>query len=69
MAQRKQVGNPSDNERFQMVATTLEGLENVLAKELQMIGGNDIRTGKRAVYFSSDMDLIYKANLRLRTAL
>ncbi len=52
-----------------MVATTLEGLENVLAKELMMIGGNDVRTGKRAVYFSADMDLLYKANLRLRTAL
>jgi putative N6-adenine-specific DNA methylase len=69
MAQRKQVGNPSENKRFQMVATTLEGLENVLAKELMMIGGNDVRTGKRAVYFSADMDLVYKANLRLRTAL
>jgi len=69
MAQRKQVGNPTGSERFQMVATTLEGLENVLAKELMAIGGNDVRTGKRAVYFSSDMDLVYKANLRLRTAL
>ncbi|MGB6034917.1 MAG: THUMP domain-containing protein, partial [Cryomorphaceae bacterium] len=69
MAQRRQVDNPSDNKRFQMVATTLEGLENVLAKELMMIGGNDVRTGKRAVYFSADMDLLYKANLRLRTAL
>lgn len=69
MAQRKQVGKPSNNDRFQMVATTLKGLEDVLAKELMMIGGNDVRTGKRAVYFSSDMDLVYKANLRLRTAL
>lgn len=69
MAQRKQVDNPSENKRFQMVATTLEGLENVLAKELMVIGGNDVRTGKRAVYFSADMDLVYKANLRLRTAL
>jgi len=67
--QKKQVGNSSGNDRFQMVATTLEGLEDVLARELMTIGGNDIRTGKRAVYFSSDVDLIYKANLRLRTAL
>lgn len=56
-------------ERFAMVATTLQGLEEVLANELRSIGGNDIKTGKRAVYFTADKDLVYKANLRLRTAL
>jgi putative N6-adenine-specific DNA methylase len=69
MEQRKRAGKSRNEGRFQMVATTLEGLENVLANELRVIGGNDIRTGKRAVYFSADTDLIYKANLRLRTAL
>ena len=55
--------------RFDMVASTLQGLEEVLANELRRIGGNDIRTGKRAVFFTADKDLVYKANLRLRTAL
>lgn len=55
--------------RFPMVASTLQGLEDVLAGELRAIGGNDIKTGKRAVYFTADKDLVYKANLRLRTAL
>ncbi|MEM9053629.1 MAG: THUMP domain-containing protein [Bacteroidota bacterium] len=69
MERRRRAGKPRQDNRFQMVATTLEGLEKALAKELQLIGGNDIRTGKRAVYFSADQDLVYKANLRLRTAL
>lgn len=59
---------PKDN-RFEMVATTLQGLEVVLADELRRIGGNDIRVAKRAVNFTADVDLVYKANLRLRTAL
>lgn len=52
-----------------MVATTLEGLEDVLANEITAIGGNDVRKGKRAVTFTADRDLVYKSNLRLRTAL
>lgn len=52
-----------------MVAVTLQGLEEVLARELTSIGANDVSPGKRAVYFTADKDLIYKANLRLRTAL
>ncbi len=55
--------------RFDMVAQTLHGLEDVLAAELSRIGANEVRTGKRAVYFTADKDLLYKANLRLRTAL
>lgn len=64
---RKRVKN--EEPRFAMVASTLQGLEDVLAAELRSIGGNDIRVGKRAVYFTADKDLVYKANLRLRTAL
>lgn len=71
MEPRRRVGKKkrSGDGRFPMVATTLEGLEMVLAKELLKIGGNDIRPGKRAVTFTADKDLLYKANLRLRTAL
>lgn len=52
-----------------MVATTMHGLEDVLARELSSIGANDVSPAKRAVNFTADKDLIYKANLRLRTAL
>jgi len=52
-----------------MVATTLQGLEDVLARELSKIGGNDIKISKRAVRFSADKDLLYKGNLQLRTAI
>ena len=59
----------ADQNRFPLIATTLDGLEQTLAKELREIGGNDVEPGKRAVSFTGDLDLIYKANLRLRTAL
>lgn len=66
-AKRKSIQNEAP--RFPMVASTLQGLEEVLASELRSIGGNDVKTGKRAVFFTADKDLVYKANLRLRTAL
>jgi len=66
-AKRKKIHN--EEPRFPMVASTLQGLEEVLASELRSIGGNDVKTGKRAVFFTADKDLVYKANLRLRTAL
>lgn len=53
----------------ELVATTLQGLENVLAEEIKLLGGNDVKPGNRAVTFKGDLDLIYKCNLRLRTAL
>lgn len=74
MEQRRQADKSSSSQnksggRFPMVATTLQGLEDVLADELRQIGGNDIKKAKRAVTFTADLDLVYKANLRLRTAL
>lgn len=73
MEQRKPADNrkrvKNEEPRFAMVASTLQGLEEVLAGELRSIGGNDVRVGKRAVFFTADKDLVYKANLRLRTAL
>lgn len=70
MEQRRRVAKKKKHDnRFPMVATTLQGLEEVLAKELSKIGGNDIKTAKRAVRFTADKDLVYKANLQLRTAL
>ena len=53
----------------QMIAKTLKGLENVLADELVSIGANNVQIQRRAVSFTGDKRLMYKANLWLRTAL
>lgn len=53
---------------FTMIAKTFKGLEEVLAGEIAAIGGNDIQTGRRAVTFTGDKSVLYRANLWLRTA-
>jgi putative N6-adenine-specific DNA methylase len=53
---------------FELVAKTMQGLEEVLAKEITELGGNDIQLGRRMVSFTGDKRLMYKANLNLRTA-
>jgi putative N6-adenine-specific DNA methylase len=50
-------------------ATTLAGLEEVLAKELIDLGANEVQIGRRSVYFKGDLKMMYKANYCLRTAL
>ncbi len=50
-------------------ATTLAGLEEVLAQELIEIGADEVQIGRRSVYFSGDPKMLYKANYCLRTAL
>ena len=52
-----------------MVATTLFGLESVLAKELLNLGAKNIKEGIRSVSFEGDLGFMYKANLSLRTAI
>lgn len=52
-----------------MIATTLFGLEEIVAKELQTLGATKIEPLNRAVRFYGDQKLLYKANLHLRTAL
>ena len=54
---------------FKMVAKTLYGLEDVLAKELNAIGAENVETGRRMVSFSGDKAMLYKANFACRTAL
>ncbi|MEZ4826906.1 MAG: THUMP domain-containing protein [Bacteroidia bacterium] len=54
---------------FPLVATTLFGLEPVLARELTDLGAEDISILNRAVRFNGDLAFLYKANLCLRTAL
>ena len=52
-----------------MVAKTQFGLEEVLATELRNIGATDVEVHNRAVSFTGDLRIMYKANLWLRTAL
>ena len=56
-------------QHFEMLAKTLQGLEEVLAEEIIQLGGNKVELGKRSVFFEGDKSLMYKANLHLRTAL
>lgn len=58
----------SNDSNFKMVAKTFHGLEEVLIRELEGIGATDIVKLRRAVQFSGDKTILYKANLFLRTA-
>jgi putative N6-adenine-specific DNA methylase len=51
------------------IAKTLFGLEQVLAGELSDIGAADVKIYNRAVGFTGDRKMLYRANYRLRTAL
>ncbi len=55
------------NENFKMVAKTLFGFEELLAKELLTLGAREIKVGVRNVSFVGDIGFMYKANLALRT--
>lgn len=55
--------------KFAMVAKTFEGLEPVLRDELISLGAENVEMGRRMVSFEGDLELMYKANLCLRTAL
>jgi len=54
---------------FKMVAKTLFGFEELLAKELRDLGALDVKIGVRNVSFEGDKGFMYKANLGLRTAI
>jgi len=56
-------------ENFKMVAKTFFGFEEILAKELQQLGAQEVQQGVRMVSFVGDKGFMYKANLGLRTAL
>ena len=53
---------------FPMIAKTFKGLEEVLAGELVALGANNVQLERRAVSFTGDKRLLYRANLCLRTA-
>ena len=56
-------------ERFEMIAKTLYGLEDVLAAELTALHADDVQVGRRMVSFKGDKAMLYKTNLHCRTAL
>lgn len=57
------------NNNFKMVAKTLFGFEEILAKEIRNLGGGNVKEGVRSVSFEGDIGFMYKANLCLRTAI
>ena len=59
----------TETESYQMIAKTFAGLEDVLANELEALGAKNIKKLIRAVLFSGDKAMMYRANYQLRTAL
>ncbi len=64
---------PSLDEPPRLTARTLEGLEWVLARELEAVGGRGLRIGRRTVEFSAapgaEKETLYRAVLESRTAI
>ena len=54
---------------FKMVAKTLFGFEELLAKELTQLGAQAVKVGVRHVSYLGDKGFMYKANMGLRTAI
>lgn len=54
---------------FRLAAKTSSGLEQILANEIKAIGGKNITLGNRAVFYEGNLEIIYKSNYLLRTAL
>jgi 23S rRNA (guanine2445-N2)-methyltransferase / 23S rRNA (guanine2069-N7)-methyltransferase len=56
-----------------LTARTLEGLEWILARELEAVGATDLRIGRRTIEFSappgSEKETLYRAVLESRTAI
>ena len=48
---------------------TLAGLEDVLAAEVRSLGAANVEAGRRVVTATGGVELLYRANLELRTAL
>ncbi|HPD94558.1 MAG: class I SAM-dependent RNA methyltransferase [Bacteroidales bacterium] len=57
------------SEKFEMIAKTFQGLEEVLAIELKNLGAENVVPGCRSVSFYGDKELLYRANFQLRTAI
>ena len=55
--------------KFQMVAKTFAGLEEVLRDELIALGAQNVEIGLRMVEFEGDLEMMYRTNFCCRTAL
>ncbi len=53
---------------FKIIAKTFQGLEEVLAQELDKLGASNVKAGNRMVSFTGDQEMLYRANFCLRTA-
>lgn len=53
---------------MELLVKTLAGLEEVLAQELKDLGATEVEPVKRAVKFRGDLEMLYRANFELRTA-
>lgn len=51
------------------IAKTFQGLEGVLAEELEELGAEDVKTQSRAVRFYGNKELLYKVNMHSQLAL
>jgi len=64
---------PPAEEPPRLTARTLEGLEWILARELERIGARDLRVGRRTIEFSAaagaERETLYRAVLESRTAI
>jgi putative N6-adenine-specific DNA methylase len=56
-------------EKFDIIAKTLFGFEQILANELHELGVQEVELLTRAVKYQGDQELLYKSNLYLRTAI
>lgn len=55
--------------KYQIVAKTLQNLEELLSKELKSLGASKVKILKRAVSFEGTDELLYKCNLSSRLAI
>ncbi|MDP1818084.1 MAG: class I SAM-dependent RNA methyltransferase [Leadbetterella sp.] len=56
-------------QKYEIVATTLMGFENLLIDELRSFGAENMEKLRRAIRFVGDDELLYKANMLSRTAI
>jgi len=56
-------------QEFNIVVKTQSGLEGLLSEELSKIGAKEVTEHTRSVSCDGNLELLYKANLHLRTAL
>ena len=61
--------NVKKESMFPLIAKTIAGLEDVLVRELEALGATGVMKLNRAVSFSGDTEMMYRANYACRTAL